>query len=64
MSLQIDPDRAEKRIDEFLQQIDELLDKRYDEGKAEKRSMSTKLDNFAEVAFSDGKKKRIHCIPQ
>lgn len=58
MTLEIEPNKARERIDEFLEQIDELLDKRYDEGKEEKRAMSTKLDNFAEVAFSDGKEKK------
>lgn len=58
MSLEIDPEEGNKRIDEFLEQIEELLDKNYNEGKEEKRSMSTKLDNFAEFAFSDGKDKK------
>jgi hypothetical protein len=62
MSLEIEPEKARKRIDEFLEQIDELLEKQYNEGKEEKRSMSTKLDNFAEVAFSNGeqKKSKLH----
>lgn len=63
MTLQIDPDKARERIDEFLEQIDDLLEKRYDEGKEEKRTMSTKLDNFAEVAFSDGKEKKDSLHP-
>lgn len=57
MSLEIDPDKAMAKIDEFLEQIDELLDKRYDEGEEEKRAMSTKLDNFTKVAFSEGDEK-------
>ncbi|WP_414836418.1 hypothetical protein [Candidatus Nanohalococcus occultus] len=62
MSLEIDPDKAMAKIDEFLEQIDELLDKRYDEGKEQKRAMSTKLDNFTKVAFSEGdqKVKKLH----
>jgi uncharacterized protein YutE (UPF0331/DUF86 family) len=58
MTLQIDPDKARKRINEFLEQIDDLLEKRYDVGEDEKRRMSTKLDNFAKVAFSDGEEKK------
>jgi len=58
MTLQIDAHKARKRINEFLEQIDDLLEKRYDEGKDEKRRMSTKLDNFAKVAFSDGEEKK------
>lgn len=58
MTLEIDPEKARERIDEFLDQIDKLLDKKYTEGQEEKRDMSTKLDNFAEVAFSNGEKKR------
>lgn len=58
MSLEIDPDTARERIDEFLDQIDDLLEKQYNEGKEEKRTMSTKLDNFAKVAFSDGEEKK------
>ncbi|WP_231184709.1 DUF4145 domain-containing protein [Haladaptatus sp. DYF46] len=63
MALQIDPKKARKRIDEFLEQIDSLLDKRYNEGEDEKRSMSTKIDNFAEVAFSEGKEKKNSLHP-
>lgn len=58
MTLQIDADEARERIDEFLEQIDDLLEKRYDEGGEEKRTISTKLDNFAKVAFSDGEEKK------
>lgn len=57
MTLEIEPDKARERIDEFLEQIDELLEKSYKEGKDEKRSMNTKLDNFAKIAFSDGEDK-------
>ena len=62
MGLEIEPDKAMAKIDDFLEQIDELLDKRYDEGKEEKRAMSTKLDNFTKVAFSEGnqKVKKLH----
>ena len=63
MSLEIDPDTAKKRINEFLEQIEELLEKNYAEGKDEKRSMGTKLDNFAEVAFTDGEKKKDSLHP-
>jgi len=63
MSLQIPPDKARTRIDGFLEQIDELLDKHYSEGKEEKRTLSTKLDNFAEVAFSDGEDKKNSLHP-
>ena len=58
MAVKIDPDKAHERIDLFLEKIDELLNKRVDEGKDDKESLSAKLDNFAEVAFSDGKDKR------
>ncbi|WP_157573526.1 hypothetical protein [Haloplanus natans] len=63
MSLQIDPNKAEERIDDFLDQIAELLEMRYDEGEEEKRTMGTKLDNFAEVAFSNGKEKKNSLHP-
>lgn len=63
MTLEIDPDKARERIDEFLETIDELLDKRYDEGKEEKQTLSTKLDNFAEFAFSEGSKKKNSLHP-
>lgn len=63
MSLEINPNEARKRIDEFIEQIDELLEKGYREGKDEKRTMSTKLDNFAEVAFSDGDNKKNNLHP-
>lgn len=58
MTVEIDPDKAHERIDEFLDKIDELLNKKVDKGKDDKESLSAKLDNFAEVAFSDGKDKR------
>lgn len=32
MTLEIDPDKAKERIDDFLEQIDRLLEKRYSEG--------------------------------
>lgn len=57
MGLQIEPEKAMRKIDDFLEQIDDLLDKRYDEGKEEKRAMSTKLDNFTKVAFENGDEK-------
>jgi uncharacterized protein YutE (UPF0331/DUF86 family) len=58
MTVEIDPNKAHERIDQFLDEIDELLNKRVDKGKDHKESLSAKLDNFAEVAFSDGKNKR------
>lgn len=62
MSLKIDTNKAVNRIDEFLKQIDKLLDQSYAEGEDEYYRMSTKIDNFAETAFSDGekKKKKLH----
>lgn len=63
MTLEIEPDKARERIDEFLEQIDNLLEKRYDEGKDEKRAMSTKLDNFAKVAFTNGNEKKNSLHP-
>lgn len=58
MTLEIEPDEAYERIDGFLDEIDDLLDKQHNQGKDKKRSLSAKLDNFAEVAFSDGKEKK------
>jgi len=58
MTVEIDPDKAHERIDQFLDEIDELLNKRVDEGEKDKESLNAKLDNFAEVAFSDGESKR------
>jgi hypothetical protein len=63
MTLEINPDNARERIDEFLEQIDELLEKDFREGKEKKKKIETKLDNFAEVAFSDGKKKKNSLYP-
>ena len=63
MTLQINPNEAKKRINEFLDKISELLDKKYFNGEDEKRRLSTKLDNFAKVAFSDGKEKKDSLHP-
>lgn len=63
MTVEIDPDKAHERIDEFLEEIDELLDKRFDQGKEDKKSLSAKLDNFAKMAFSDGEEKRDSLYP-
>lgn len=60
MGLEIDPDTAEERIDNFIKRIDALLEKRYAEGEEEKKTLSTKLDNFAKLAFSDGGEKRAN----
>lgn len=63
MTVEIDSDEAHKRINTFLGEIDELLDKPFDKGREEKKSLSARLDNFAKVAFSDGEEKRDSLHP-
>lgn len=58
MSLRMDTEKAEKRIEEFIKQTEGLLELSYDEGKEEKKEMKRKIGTFVETAFSDGEKKK------
>lgn len=58
MSLEITPEQAKSRIDDFIGQIEGLLQLSYDEGKDEKKQMERKLETFVETAFSDGEEKK------
>ncbi|WEL23334.1 hypothetical protein [Candidatus Nanohalovita haloferacivicina] len=61
--LQIDPEKAEEKIDEFIKQAEGLLELSYEKGKQEKKEMETRLDNFAKTAFSDGEEKKDNLYP-
>lgn len=58
MSVKIDISKAEKKIDKFLEEIEELLKLSYSEGEEKKYDLDARVENFVKVAFTDYKEKR------
>lgn len=57
MSLEMNPDTVLEKIDEYLIEVRELLEKGYSEGSEDKQGLNTRVRTFAKKAFSDSKDK-------
>jgi uncharacterized protein YdcH (DUF465 family) len=55
--LRIEANKATARIEEYLEEIDTLSNVPYAEGIDKKNQLNSKIANFVQIAFSDGKEK-------
>jgi len=57
MSLKIEVSKANEKINQFLEEIEQLLKLSYSEGKEKKYDLDVRIRNFVQAVFTDSKEK-------
>lgn len=57
MSLKIDPNTASKKVNEYLNEVDDLLNQHYVDGYSKKSDLKSRIKAFITVTFDDSVKK-------
>lgn len=57
MNIKINPKKALEKLDDFIERIDDLLTKSYNEGNEEKSELTTRIKQFIRYTFKDAEEK-------